>query len=70
LGADEASGNDFGVIEYEEIFWGKQRGEITDRSIGHFSSCSDNVEEARRVSWMSGCSGDSIRGDGDREEFL
>jgi hypothetical protein len=70
LGADEASGDDFGVIEYEEIFWQKKGRKIMDRSIGHYSGCSVNMEESRRVSWMSGCGGDSIRGDGDREEFL
>jgi hypothetical protein len=44
LGADEASGDDLGVIEYKEIFWGEEGRKITDRSIGHFSGCSVNVE--------------------------
>jgi len=70
LGADEASGNDFGVIEDEEIFWGEEGGEITDRSIGHFSGCPVNMEEARRISWMSGCGRNPIRRYGDRKKFL
>jgi hypothetical protein len=70
LGADEASWDDFGIIEDEEIFWGEEVGEITDRSIGQFSGCSVNVKKAGRVPRMSGCGGDSILGDGDRKEFL
>jgi hypothetical protein len=65
LGADKASGYDFGVIENEEIFWGEEGRKITDRSIGHFSGCSINVEEAGRVTRIGGCSGNSIWGDGD-----
>jgi hypothetical protein len=65
LGADKASWDDFGVIENEEIFLGKEGGKITDRSIGHFSGCSVNVEEAGRVTRMGRCSGNPIRGDGD-----
>jgi hypothetical protein len=65
LGADEASGDDFGVIEDEEIFWEEERWEITDRSIGHLSGSTINVKEAGRVSWMDGCSGNSIWGNGD-----
>jgi hypothetical protein len=63
LGADEASRDDFGIIEDEEIFWGEKVGEITDRSIGHYSGCSVNMEEASRVSWIGRCGGNSIRGD-------
>jgi hypothetical protein len=70
LGADEASRDDFRIIEDEEIFWGEQGGKITDRSIGHYSCCSVNVKKAGRVPRMGGCGGNSIRGDGDRKEFL
>jgi hypothetical protein len=65
LGADEASWDDFRVVEDEEIFWGEEGREITDLSIGHCSGCSVNMEEAGRVPRMGGCGGDSIRGDGD-----
>lgn len=70
LRADEASGDDFRVIEDEKIFWGEKRGQITDRSIVHFSGRSVNMEEAGRVPRMGGGGGDPIRGDGNREEFL
>jgi len=70
LGADNASRDDVGIIEYEEIFWGEEGREITDRSIGHFSGCSINVEETGRVPRMGGCGGNSSWGDGDRKEFL
>jgi hypothetical protein len=37
LGADEAGGDDFRVIENEKVFWGKEGGEIADGEIGEFS---------------------------------
>jgi hypothetical protein len=70
LGANKAGGDDFRVIEYEKVSGGKEGGKVTNRSIGHFSSCSVNVEEAGGVAGMSGCGGDSIRWDGDRKKFL
>jgi hypothetical protein len=70
LRADKASRDDFGIIEDEEIFWGEEVGEITDRSIGHYPGCSVNVKKAGRVPRMSGCGGDSIRRNGDRKKFL
>jgi len=30
LGADEAGGDDFRVIEDEKVFWGKEGGEIEE----------------------------------------
>jgi hypothetical protein len=70
LGADKAGGDDFGVIEYEKVSGGKEGGEVMNRSIGHFSSCSVNVKEAGGVAGMSGGGGNSIRWDGNRKEFL
>ena len=70
LGADKAGGDDFGVIEYEKVSGGKEGGEVTNGEIGHFSSCSVNVEEAGGVAGMSGGGGNPIRWDGDRKEFL
>ena len=70
LGADKAGGDDFRVIEHKKVSWGKEGGEVTNRSIGHFSSCSVNVKEAGGVAGMSGGGGNSIRWDGDRKKFL
>jgi hypothetical protein len=70
LGANKAGRDDFGVIQYEKVSGGKEGGQVTNRSIGHFSSCSVNVEEAGRVAGMSGGGGNPIRWDGDRKEFL
>jgi hypothetical protein len=70
LGADKAGGDDFRVIERKKVSGGKERGEVTNRSIGHFSSCSVNVKEAGGVAGMSGGCGNSIWWDGDRKEFL
>jgi hypothetical protein len=67
LRADEAGRDDFGVIEHKKVSGGKEGGEVTNRSIDHFSSCSVNVEEAGGVAGMSGCGGDSIRRNGDGE---
>jgi hypothetical protein len=70
LGADKAGGDDFRVIEYKKVSGGKEGGEVTNRSIGHFSSCSVNMKEAGGVAGMSGGGGNSIRWDRDRKEFL
>jgi hypothetical protein len=65
LRADKAGGDDFRVIEHKKVSRGKEGGEVTDRSIGHFSSCSVNAKEAGGVAGMSGGGGNSIRWDGD-----
>ena len=44
LGADQAGGDDFRVIEYEKVSGGKEGGEVTNRSVGHFTSRSVNVK--------------------------
>jgi len=70
LGADKAGGDDFRVVEYKKVSGGKEGGEVTNCSVGHFSSCSVNVKEAGGVAGMSGGGGNSIRWDRDRNEFL
>ena len=65
LGADKAGGDDFRVIEHKKVSGGKEGGEVTNRSISHFTSCSVNVKEAGGVAGMSGGGGNSIRWDGD-----
>ncbi len=70
LGADKAGGDDFRVIEHKKVSGGKEGGEVTNRSIGHFTSCSVNVKEAGGVAGMSGGGGNSIRWDGNGKEFL
>jgi len=70
LGADKAGGDDFRVIEHKKVSGGKEGGEVTNRSIRHFSSCSVNVKEASRIAGMSGEGSNSIRWDGNRQEFL
>ena len=65
LGANKAGGDDFRVIEHKKVSGGKEGREVTNRSIGHFSSCSVNVKEAGGVAGMSGGGGNSIRWDGD-----
>jgi len=66
LGADKAGGDDFRVIENKKVTGGKERGEVTNRSIGHFSSCSVNAKEAGGVAGMSRRGGNPIVGDIDR----
>jgi hypothetical protein len=66
LRADKAGGDDFRVIEHKKVSRGKEGGEVTNRSIGHFTSCSVNVKKAGGVAGMSWRSGNSIRGDIDR----
>jgi len=65
LGADKAGGDDFRVIKNKKVSGGKERVEVTNRSIGHFSTCSVNVKEAGGVAGMGGGGGNSIRWDGD-----
>jgi hypothetical protein len=70
LGANKAGGDDFGVIEYEKVSGGKERGEVTNREIGDFVCGPAEEKKAGRVAGMSWGGGNSIRWDGDRKEFL
>ncbi len=70
LGADQAGGDDFGVIEYEKVSGGKEGGEIADGEVAHYSGCLVNMEKAGGVARVSGGGGDSVVGDSDGEKFL
>ena len=65
LGANNAGGDDFGVIKYEKVSGGKEGGEVTNREIGDLICGTAEKKEAGRVAGMSWRSGNSIRGDGD-----
>lgn len=70
LGANKAGGDDFGVIEYEKVSGGKERGEVTNREIGDLVCGTAEEKKAGGVAGMSWGGGNSIRWDGDRKEFL
>ena len=65
LGANNAGGDDFGVIKYEKVSGGKEGGEVTNREIGDLVCGTAEEKEAGRVAGMSWRSGNPIRGDGD-----
>jgi hypothetical protein len=33
LGADQTGGDDLGVVEHKQVFWGKKRGKIPDAQV-------------------------------------
>jgi hypothetical protein len=70
LGADEAGGDDFRVIEDEKVCGGEEGGEVTDGEIGEFACGAAEKEESGGVAGVGGGSGDSVVGDSDGEEFL
>ena len=70
LGADQAGGDDFGVIEYEKVSGGKEGGEVTNREIGNLVCGPAEEKKAGGVARVSGGGGDSVVGDSDGEKFL
>ena len=66
LGADKAGGDDFRVIEYEEVRWGEEGGEVTNREIGDLVCGTAEEKKAGGVAGMSWGGGNPIMGDIDR----
>ena len=70
LGADEASGDDLGVIEDEEVCGGEEGGQIADGEIGQFACGATQEEESGGVAGVGGGGSDPIVRDGEREELI
>ena len=54
LGADQAGGNDFRVIEHKKVSGGEEGWEVTNREIGDFVCRTAYEEQACGVPGMSG----------------
>jgi hypothetical protein len=70
LGADEAGGDDFRVVEDEKVFWGEEGGEVADGEIGEFACGAAEKEESGGVAGVGGGGSDPIVRDGEREELI
>ena len=70
LGADEAGGDDFRVIEDEKVCEGEEGGEVTDGEIGEFTSGAAKEKESGGVAGVSWGGSDPIVGDGEGEELI
>jgi len=62
LRADESGGDDFGVVEYQNIPRGKQSRKIPDQVIGEALGFSLDQEKASRVTWPGRLGGNLIGG--------
>jgi hypothetical protein len=62
LRADESGGDDFGVVEYQNILRGEQAGKILDEVIGKALGLSLDQEKACRVTWPGRLGGNLIGG--------
>ena len=70
LGADESGGDDFRVVEDEEVCGGEKGGEVADGQIGEFACGAAEEKESGGVPGVGGGGGDSIVGDGEGEELI
>ena len=62
LGADHAGGNDFGVVEDQEVCRLEQTGQVFNIMILKEMILASKDKESGRVPWMTGVSGDPIGG--------